>query len=126
MRLEHWAHLQQKRLQANKLIAGYCWPQSALPEETIKMFCHTEAESFQFTVLRQGKNIEKIIEISGLEGKTQTILHISVEGCDWDPSFELVIDRVGIRFLSGSTRSSDGETADANERELRRSRGCLF
>ena len=91
------------------MIAAYCWPQSALPEETIKIFCHTEAESFQFTVFRQGKNIEKIIEIRDLEGKLQTISpDISVEGCDWDPSFELVID----------PNWNSGEDADGNEIEV--------
>ena len=79
------------------------------------MFCHTEAESFQFSVLRQGKNIEKIIEISGLEGKTQTISpNISVEGCDWVPSFELVIDpnwKSGFYFVQ--LEDSDGEISEA-------------
>ena len=97
------------------MIAAYCWPQSALPEETIKIFCHTEAESFQFTVFRQGKNIEKIIESRDLEGKPQTISpDISVEGCDWDPSFELVIDpNWNSGFYLVRLEDSDGETSEA-------------
>ena len=97
------------------MIAGYCWPQSALPEETVKIFCHTEADTFKFTVLRQGKSLEKITESKALEGITQTISpDTSVEGCDWVPSFELVIDpnwKSGFYFVQ--LEDSNGAISEA-------------
>ena len=97
------------------MIAGYCWPQSALPEETVKIFCHTEADTFKFTILRQGKSLEKIVESKTIEGIKQTISpDSSVEGCDWVPSFELVIDpnwKSGFYFVQ--LEDSDGEISEA-------------
>ena len=75
------------------MIAAYCWPQSALPEESIKIFCHTEAASFKFSIFRQGKNQEKVFNSEEIDGKSQVISStISVEGCDWESSYELIIE----------------------------------
>ena len=37
------------------MIAGYCWPQSALPGETVTLYCHSEAARFGFEIVRRGE-----------------------------------------------------------------------
>ena len=97
------------------MIAAYCWPQSALPGESIEIFCHTEANSFSFNISRPVKKEEKIIEINKLKGISQKLSRfMSQEGCAWESSYELVLNqnwRSG--FYLVSFEDSNGDRSEA-------------
>ncbi|MDA0977405.1 MAG: hypothetical protein O3B72_02505 [Proteobacteria bacterium] len=97
------------------MIAAYCWPQSGKANEKIALYCHTEADSFQIEVIRQGAVDDRVLTESGIPGQAQTITDtLAADGCDWDQSYEITIDpdwSAGFYLLR--LQDSDGNTADA-------------
>ncbi|MFT4727671.1 MAG: hypothetical protein ACI9UN_002169 [Granulosicoccus sp.] len=55
------------------MIAAYCWPQSAKHRESIALFCHTKAASFQIEVIRQGATDKSVLIRTGIKGLDQSI-----------------------------------------------------
>ncbi len=84
-------------------IAGYCWPQSAKPGETITLFCHTENSHYSVRCIRQGGEDEIIFEKTNLTGRRQDIPDdLSVIGCNWEQSLDIKIEgewRTGFYLL---------------------------
>ena len=55
------------------MIAAYCWPQSAKANEKIVVYCHTEAKSFQYEIVRQGIEDKTVLSETNISGRTQNI-----------------------------------------------------
>lgn len=97
------------------MIAAYCWPQSGQPKETITLYCHTTASSFQIEVIRQGAEDKTVLVHHHMPGIIQPIKDdIAENGCQWQPAIELSIDT---NWPSGFylilLEDSDGNKADA-------------
>ena len=74
-------------------IAGYCWPQSVLPGETVTLHCHCEAAAYAVTVVRQGAPERTVFESASLPGTAQTMPDdLASRGCGWSPSLDIVVD----------------------------------
>ena len=97
------------------MIAAYCWPQSALPGETISLCCHTNATTFQLEVIRQGKTDQQVMHQRKLKGCNQLIdEQTSQVGCDWSPSLDIIIaPEWPSGFYLIRLEDSEGQTADA-------------
>ncbi|MEM7020802.1 MAG: N,N-dimethylformamidase beta subunit family domain-containing protein, partial [Pseudomonadota bacterium] len=96
-------------------IAGYCWPQSAKPGETITLYCHTIAKQFSLAIIRQGGTNQTVQEQTGFQGVEQVMPEaMSVEGCAWQPSVDIKIES---NWPSGfyliELTAEDGATAEA-------------
>lgn len=97
------------------MIAAYCWPQSGKANESISLFCHTEADSFRIEVIRQGAEDQLVFKKAGIPGKQQPISDsIAAHGCYWDRSLEIAIDpKWSAGFYLLRLRDSDGDETDA-------------
>ena len=97
------------------MIAAYCWPQSAKANEEIVVYCHTEAKSFQYEIVRQGIEDKTVLSETNISGRTQNIAdNIAEQGCDWDPTFVISIDpdwRAGLYLVR--LEDSDGRQTEA-------------
>lgn len=97
------------------MIAAYCWPQSGRSSENIALYCHTEADSFQLEVIRQGAEDRPVFTQAGIPGKQQVISDtIAEQGCEWDQSFEITVDpdwSAGFYLLR--LHDSDGNQTEA-------------
>lgn len=75
------------------MISAYCWPQSALPKESIDLYCNSSAGTFQIEVIRQGAQNKTVYVQHGISCVTQRVTNnIAAEGCQWAPTIELTID----------------------------------
>jgi len=97
------------------MIAAYCWPQSGKANEKIALYCHTDADSFQIEVIRQGAVDDSVLTETDIPGQAQTITDtLAADGCNWNQSYEVAIDPnwpAGFYLLR--LQDSDGNTADA-------------
>lgn len=97
------------------MTAAYCWPQSAQHGQSIALFCHTEARSFQIEVIRQGAENTTVHTQNNIPGRVQPITDvIAEEGCRWNASYEVSIDSdwpSGLYLVRITTE--DGNQADA-------------
>lgn len=75
------------------MIAGYCWPQSALPGETVTIFTSADAATYSLAVARVGREAQSVFKRAGLPGLVQVMPDDpGANGCNWQPTFELEID----------------------------------
>ena len=97
------------------MISGYCWPQSALPGETVALHCHSDAATFGFEVVRLGEREQSVFASSSLPATAQaTPEDAASHGCRWRESAEIAIDRdwpSGMYLVR--LADADGERADA-------------
>ena len=47
-------------------MTGYCWPQSALPGESVELFCSASTGHLDVEVIRQGREDETVHAARGL------------------------------------------------------------
>lgn len=74
------------------MIAGYCWPQSGGHSESIDLFCHTTANTFNIEVVRQGAQDKTVLTQANITGIAQDVSgDIAVEGSRWRGGFKLTI-----------------------------------
>ena len=74
------------------VIAGYCWPQSGEHSESIDLFCHTTANTFNIEVVRQGAQDKTVLTQANITGIAQDVSgDIAVEGSRWRGGFKLTI-----------------------------------
>ncbi len=97
------------------MIAAYCWPQSGRANEKIALYCHTEADTFQVEVIRQGGEDHSVVTATDIPGQKQAISDsIAEHGCDWDLSYEISIDPSWTSgFYLLRLQDSDGNRTDA-------------
>ena len=75
-------------------LAAYCWPQSVRPGQPVTLFCYSSSKRFSLRVIRQGAADQIILEKAGVEGRHQEMSEqLSIDGCGWQPSFEISTDR---------------------------------
>ena len=75
------------------MISAYCWPQSAHQRESITLYCHTNAATYQYEVIRQGAVDEPVLRRSGVRGQSQLMSqNLAATGCHWQPSLNIAID----------------------------------
>ena len=75
------------------MIAGYCWPQSALPGETVTLYCHSEAARFGFEIVRRGERERTVFESSSMAATAQPMPDdLASHGCRWAASCEITVD----------------------------------
>ena len=78
--------------EAKIVIAGYCWPQSGEHSESIDLFCHTTANTFNIEVVRQGAQDKTVLTQANITGIAQDVSgDIAVEGSRWRGGFKLTI-----------------------------------
>ena len=97
------------------MIAGYCWPQSALPGQTVTLYCHCETPDFRFEILRLGEREQRVFESPVLPGTVQAMPDdLAANGCRWQASSEIAVDAdwPSGMYLVRLT-DSDGARADA-------------
>jgi hypothetical protein len=74
------------------MIAAYCWPQSALPGDTILLFCHANSPSFRCQILRCGATEQSVLTNEALPGIRQDMPEdLGKAGCRWQPSLDIEI-----------------------------------
>ena len=83
--------------------------------ERVSVFCHTETERFEVSVVRQGLEVTEVYRKAGLAGKEQVLgTELSVTGCDWKPALEIGVDPSWPSgFYLVRLRAAEGETAEA-------------
>ena len=97
------------------MLAGYCWPQSSRPGETVTLYCHSEAGRVRAQVVRQGAGEQTVLDRSGIAVGPQPLDgDLAAQGCDWQPSlaFEVGADWPSGFYLVRLTHEG-GERADA-------------
>ena len=97
------------------MIAGYCWPQSVLPGQSVTLYCHSEASRFRVQIARQGPTERIVFESPSLPGSNQSMPEdLASTGCRWRPSFDIAVDS---EWPSGMylvrLTDDDGQTAEA-------------
>lgn len=74
-------------------LAGYCWPQSVLPGETVTLHCHCEAAAYAVKIVREGASARTVFESTTMQGSVQAMPDdLASRGCGWDPSLDIVVD----------------------------------
>ena len=93
------------------MIAGYCWPNSAAPGETVELCVSTDAETFSVEIVRKGAADEVIQRIDGVAGKVQERMPgCERDGCGWSSSLDITVGawRSGfylVRLIAGERTS---------------------
>jgi hypothetical protein len=97
------------------MIAGYCWPQSALPGESVELFCSTSAGRFDVEIVRQGLRDEALHSAVGLPGHEHPLpADAAAGGCRWPAALSLVIaSDWPTGFYLVRLTADDGERAEA-------------
>jgi hypothetical protein len=97
------------------MIAGYCWPQSGLPDESITLFCHADTPSIGLEIVRSGSTPTTVLKKQSLSAIKQTMPDdLARNGCKWQPTFEI---KIQARWPSGMylvcLTDANGEQAHA-------------
>ena len=97
------------------MIAGYCWPQSALPGEAVTLHCHSDAATFGFEIVRLGAREQSVFTSPSLPARAQPRPDdLASDGCRWQGSAEIPVDRAwpsGMYLVR--LADSDGQRGEA-------------
>lgn len=97
------------------MLAGYCWPQSALAGETLDLAVSSSSATCSVEVARIGADEVVVLRIDDLAVAEQAIPPgVEAEGCGWSPTLNITVDaswQTG--FYLVRLRSSSGEEAEA-------------
>ena len=95
-------------------IAGYCWPQSACPGESVGLHVSTSAARFDLEVVRQGARDERVLSKRDVAGFEHAVPDDAAsEGCRWPVAVEIDIGEWRSGFYLVRLTADDGETAEA-------------
>lgn len=97
------------------MIAAYCFPQSALPGESIAVHCSTTASRYRFEVVRQGAADSPVFQSRELRGVEHPLPDDAASrGCGWPTAAAIEIgDEWSSGFYLVRFRDADGGTAEA-------------
>ncbi len=96
-------------------IAGYCWPQSVRPGESVSLHGSTSAARFDLEVVRQGLRDEVVHEARGLAGAAHPVpADVAERGCGWPVALEIAVgDDWRSGFYLVRLTAADGTRAQA-------------
>ena len=91
------------------MIAGYCWPQSVAPGETVALHASTTAATFGVEIVRQGAVDERVFDHPGLAGVEHDVpADAASGGCGWPAALSIEVGdwRSGFYLVRLTTEDS--------------------
>ncbi len=96
------------------MIAGYCWPQSALPGGAVGLHVSTTSRSFDVEVVRQGSRDDRVFARKDVEGAEYAVPDdAGSAGCRWPAALEIDVGEWRSGFYLVQLTAEDGERAEA-------------
>ena len=96
------------------MIAGYCWPQSALPGETVSVHVSTTAAVYDIEVVRQGARDDRVLTRERLPGVDHPVPDdAGSAGCQWPAALDIEVGEWRSGFYLVRLTSDQGERAEA-------------
>ena len=96
------------------MIAGYCWPQSALPGDAVGLHVSTTSRSFDVEVVRQGARDDRVFartDVTGVDHATPD--DAASAGCRWPVAVQIDVGEWRSGFYLVRLTGDDGEQAEA-------------